>query len=103
MHIYIYIYAFMISNIYIYSVSSVTQIMIDQSEYKKLCPISTVVEHLTHNPKVEGSNPTTGTGIHTYSLTHTPTHTHTHTQTYVYMHTLACTHAHINIYKCMNV
>ncbi len=30
-----------------------------------LCPGSTVVEHLTRNPKIQGLNPTTGTwGIH---------------------------------------
>jgi hypothetical protein len=29
---------------------------------KRLCPGSTMVEHSTHNPKVEGSNPPTSTG-----------------------------------------
>ncbi len=27
-----------------------------------MCPSSTVVEHLTHNPKIKGSNPSSCTG-----------------------------------------
>jgi hypothetical protein len=29
---------------------------------EKLCPVSTVVENSTHNPKIGGSNPAIGTG-----------------------------------------
>jgi hypothetical protein len=32
------------------------------AELEWLCPISKVAEHLTHNPKADGSKPTTGIG-----------------------------------------
>ncbi len=36
--------------------------MTDGKVFITFAPGSTVVEHSTHNPKIEGLNPTTGTG-----------------------------------------
>ncbi len=35
--------------------------LVVQCRTTRLCPGDTVVEHSTHNPKIEGSNPATGT------------------------------------------